>query len=125
MGYRLGIGSSPGAPGPHPFRIAVLDVASAAVGSPDVEDVGAVDAKIERNLVRERDSVRGSVHLHNLDHWTELVERRDVLGLHRVMTGLDRGSVEMREVSPMGGLLPEHERIDVMKDLGEISAPVR
>ena len=81
--------------------------------------------KIERNLVRERDSVRGSVHLHNLDRWTELVERRDVLGLHRVMTGLDRGSVEMREVSPMGGLLPEHEWIDVMKDLGELSAQVR
>lgn len=75
--------------------------------------------KIERSLVRERESVRGSVHLRNLDRWTELVERRDVLGLHRVLTGLDRGSIEMREVSPMGGLLSEEERIDVMDDLRE------
>ena len=75
--------------------------------------------KIERNLVRDRESVRGSVHLRNLDRWTELVEHRDVLGLHRVMTGLDRHSIEMREVSPMGGLLSEQERIDVMKDLRE------
>jgi hypothetical protein len=27
-----------------------------------------------------------------------------VLGLHRALTGLDRDSIEMREVSPMGGL---------------------
>ena len=33
----------------------------------------------------------------------------DVLGLHRVLTGLDRDSIEMREVSPMGGLLPQDE----------------
>ena len=75
--------------------------------------------KIERNLGRERESVRGSVHLRNLDRWTDLVERRDVLGLHRVMTGLDRDSIEIREVSPMGGLLSEQERLDVMKDLRE------
>lgn len=81
--------------------------------------------EIERNLVREREFVRGSVHLRNLDRWTELVERRDVLGLHRVMTGLDRGSIEMREVSPMGGLLSEQERIDVMNDLRETYLALR
>jgi hypothetical protein len=31
----------------------------------------------------------------------------DVLGLHRVLTGLDRDSIEMREVSPMSGLFPK------------------
>lgn len=37
-----------------------------------------------------------------------------MLGLHRVMTGLDRDSIEMREVSPMGGLLPQDERAEAL-----------
>lgn len=81
--------------------------------------------KIEQNLRRERESVRGSVHLGNLDRWTELVDVRDVLGLHRVMTGLDRSSIEMREVSPMGGLLPESERLEVMDELREVHGAPR
>ena len=36
--------------------------------------------------------------------------RRDVLGLHRLLTGVDRDSIEMREVSPMSGLLSQDER---------------
>jgi hypothetical protein len=75
--------------------------------------------KIERNLVRQRESVRGAVHLRNLDRWSDLVERRDVLGLHRVMTGLDRSSIETREVSPMSGLLTERERLEVMSEVRE------
>ena len=43
------------------------------------------------------------------------MERGDVSGLHRVLTGLDRDSIEMREVSPMGGLLPDEERIRVLR----------
>ena len=35
-------------------------------------------------------------------------------GLHRVLTGLDRDSVEMREVSPMRGLLSQAERSEVL-----------
>jgi hypothetical protein len=61
---------------------------------------------IERNLRRLRSSVTGQPHSRNLDRWDSLVERSDVLGLHRVLTGLDRDSIEMREVSPMSGLLP-------------------
>lgn len=80
---------------------------------------------IRRNLRRERESVRGSVHLRNVDRWTDLVERRDLPGLCRVMTGLDRGSIEMREVSPLGGLLSEQERLDVMHDLREARSASR
>jgi hypothetical protein len=36
---------------------------------------------------------------------------RDVRGVHRVLTGLDHDSIGMREVSPMGGLLSEVERM--------------
>lgn len=70
---------------------------------------------IERNLDRLRDGVTGQPHEHNLDRWRSLVSRGDVPGLHRVLTGLDRDSIEMREVSPMGGLLPQDERTEVLQ----------
>lgn len=69
---------------------------------------------IERNLLRIRDGVTGQPHVRNVERWTSLVERGDVLGFHRVMTGLDRDSIEMREVSPMGGLLPQDERAEAL-----------
>jgi transcriptional regulator with XRE-family HTH domain len=69
---------------------------------------------IESNLVRLRERVAGQPHQRNLDRWTSLVEAGDVLGLHRVLTGLDRESIEMREVSPMGGLLSQAEREGVL-----------
>ena len=65
---------------------------------------------IERNLQRLGGGVTGEPHSRNLLRWTRLVGEQDVLGLSRVMTGLDRDSIEMREVSPMGGLLTEDER---------------
>ena len=70
---------------------------------------------IERNLHRLRGSVTGQPHSRNLDRWSSLVEHGDVLGLHRVLTGLDRDSIEMREVSPMGGLLSQNERQAVLQ----------
>jgi hypothetical protein len=73
---------------------------------------------IERNLRRLRSTVRGQPHLRNLDRWESLLDRGDVTGLHRVLTGLDRGSIEMREVSPLGGLLPNEERLEVLRMAG-------
>ena len=73
---------------------------------------------IERNLERLRSSVKGQPHLRNLDRWQSLIDRSDVLGLHRVLTGLDRESIEMREVSPMGGLLSQEDRSDVLRMTG-------
>jgi hypothetical protein len=54
--------------------------------------------------------VTGQPRGRNLDRRESLVKHGDVLGLHRVLTGLDRESIEMREVSPMGGLLTQDER---------------
>lgn len=71
--------------------------------------------QIERNLARLRSGVSGQPHLRNLDRWESLIEPADVPGLHRVLTGLDRESIEMREVSPMGGLLAQDERADVLR----------
>ena len=73
---------------------------------------------IERNLKRLRSGVTGQPHSRNLDRWESLVGHGDVLGLHRVLTGLDRDSIEMREVSPMGGLLPQDERQAALQEAG-------
>ncbi|HEY9413651.1 MAG TPA: helix-turn-helix transcriptional regulator [Pseudonocardia sp.] len=70
------------------------------------------------NLERLRLNVRGQPHLRNLDHWRQLIDERDLPGLHRVMTGLDTDSIEMREVSPMGGLLPQNERAEALRQAG-------
>lgn len=68
-----------------------------------------------RNLQRLRGSTQGQPHLRNLDWWQHLIEDGDLSGLRRVMTGLDTDSVQMREVSPMGGLLPQEERSKVLE----------
>lgn len=73
---------------------------------------------IKRNVERLRHSVQGEPHVSNMDRWELLVDHRDVPGLRRVMTGLDIDSVQMREVSPLGGLLPQSERSRVLAVVG-------
>ena len=68
-----------------------------------------------RNLQRARESVRGQPHLRNLDRWQRLIDDGDLSGLRHVMTGLDTDSVQMREVSPMGGLLSQQERTEILR----------
>ncbi len=70
---------------------------------------------IERNLKRLTDQVTGQPHERNLDRWRELVDGDDLPRLHRVLTGLDRDSIEMREVSPLSGLLSQQERTEVLQ----------
>jgi transcriptional regulator with XRE-family HTH domain len=67
-----------------------------------------------RNLQRLRENTRGQPHLRNLDRWQRLVQGGDLSSLRWVMTGLDTDSVQMREVSPMGGLLRQEERSEVL-----------
>lgn len=73
---------------------------------------------IERNLGRLRCTVRGQPHVRNLDRWEWLLDRGDVPEFHRILTGLDRGSIEMREVSPLGGILPDEERLEALQVAG-------
>jgi transcriptional regulator with XRE-family HTH domain len=70
---------------------------------------------IERNLRQLRTSVTGQPHVRNVDRWESLLKLGDVPGIHRVLTGLNRDCIEMREVSPMTGLLPDKERIRVLR----------
>ena len=77
---------------------------------------------IEGNLRRLRTDTRGEPHHGNLRRWERLVKENDLPGLHRVLTGLDRDSVEMREVSPMNGLLSQSERSEVLGVAGGCGA---
>lgn len=74
--------------------------------------------RIEGNLERLSGQVTGQPHERNLGRWRRLVEQVDLLTLHRVLTGLDRESIEMREVSPMSGLLSEDERLHALQLVG-------
>lgn len=68
------------------------------------------------NIARLRADVRGQPHLDNLDHWQHLVSTKDVPALRRVLTGVDRHSIEMREVTPMGGILTDEERQQALRN---------
>jgi hypothetical protein len=69
-------------------------------------------------LNRLQGGVTGQPHERNLDRWQDIVDRGDLPGLHRVLTGLDRDAIEMREVSPMSGLLPDEQRREVLELAG-------
>jgi hypothetical protein len=73
--------------------------------------------------LRLRGSVTGQPHRRDLDRRQSLVGNRDVLGLHRMLTGLDRDSIEMREASPMGGLLPQDERQAALREAADETRP--
>ncbi len=73
---------------------------------------------IQRNFTRLREGVQGEPHERNLERWELMIDSGDVRGLHRVLTGLDRDSIEMREVSPLGGLLSAQDRIEAIQLTG-------
>jgi transcriptional regulator with XRE-family HTH domain len=62
------------------------------------------------NLEHLRGHVVGQPHERNLDRWTALIDSGDLGEIKRRLTGLDRDSIEMREVSPMRGLLSQEDR---------------
>jgi len=70
---------------------------------------------VRKNLKRLSRSVQGQPHERNLQQWKSLLDSSDIRRLRRVLTGLDRHSIEMREVSPLGGLLSAEERADVLR----------
>jgi hypothetical protein len=94
-----------------------MAVAPSTVNPPDTIHPGAVAPTIAANLKRLPGVVRGQPHIRNVDRWEALLNRGDVVGLHRVLTGLDRDHIEMREVSPMSGLLSREERANVLHEL--------
>ena len=71
--------------------------------------------RLKRNLERVRERSQGEPHESNIREWDEILHSQDWLRLRRALTGMDRHSIEMREVSPMSGLLSDSERREVLE----------
>lgn len=76
----------------------------------DAEAVEAWRPLTSTNLRRLREGVRGQPHRSNVERWAAMLESGDLTGLRRALTGLNRDSIELREVSPLSGVLSEQER---------------
>lgn len=70
---------------------------------------------LRRNLDKLTQGTRGQPHLRNLERWSCLIEQRELPTIRDIMTGVGTDAVQMREVSPMGGLLPQGERRQVLE----------
>ncbi len=72
---------------------------------------------IEQNVARLEAALRGEPHRSNLRRWDRMVAEGDLPGLRRAMTGADVDAIQMREVSPLAGLLSEEDRMRVLEGL--------
>lgn len=81
----------------------------------DAETLQTWIPTIDRNLARLKVAVRGEPHVTNLRRWDAMIDNGDLAAIRRTMTGLDTDSIQMREVSPLGGLLPQGERSRVLE----------
>lgn len=72
---------------------------------------------IRQNVARLDGLLRGEPHRSNLRRWERMVTDADLAGLRHAMTGSDLDAVQMREVSPLAGLLAEEERMRVLEEL--------
>jgi len=71
--------------------------------------------RILDNIELLRGQLRGEPHRTNIERWNTLVGDGDLPGLHRILTGLGTDAIEMREVSPMRGVLTQRERDEVLQ----------
>ncbi|MDR1808648.1 MAG: helix-turn-helix domain-containing protein [Propionibacteriaceae bacterium] len=83
----------------------------------DAPTLDAWTAKLASNIARLRRTNRGQPHQGHIDRWEQLVRARDVRGLRAALLDPTEQGVQMREVSPFTGLLPDDERRAVLEEL--------
>ncbi|GAA3674517.1 hypothetical protein GCM10022237_37620 [Nocardioides ginsengisoli] len=81
----------------------------------DRESLTAWTPTIRRNLEHLGRRTTGQPHERNLARWQALIDDGNLPGLHRVLTGLDLDAIEMREVSPLSGLLSDEQRREALR----------
>lgn len=74
---------------------------------------------------RLRASTRGQPHQRNLDRWQHLADTGDLAALRRVLVDPSEEGIAMREVSPLGGLLPNDARLRVLAEARQRKSPAR
>lgn len=72
---------------------------------------------ILRNIERIGNRVRGRPHVQNVERWRRIIEDGDLVSLRKVLSSTNIDSIEMREVSPMGGIIDQDERLQILKSL--------
>lgn len=70
------------------------------------------------NLARLQQNTHGEPHTGNIANWQAIIAAGDLPTLRRILTGLDRFAIEMREVSPMTGILTEDQRAAALAGVG-------
>ena len=115
MGYRLEVTRKPLAAGltRSERRSWLLHRELAKLVTPEV--LMQWQPVIDDNLGRLRAGTTGQPHSRNLERWATLIKDGDTAGLKRILTGVSREDIEMREVSPMAGLLAEEQRLRVLR----------
>lgn len=81
----------------------------------DEETLARWTPRVLRNIEEMSSCLKGEPHTVNLGRWRRAVSERDLVELRRLLTGSDEDSVQMREVSPFRGLLPQAERREVLR----------
>ena len=115
MGYCLEVSRSPVKPELNRSEKRSWTLHKEISGKLDRLSLQSWQSLIRSNIQRLENQVRGQPHRRNLDRWRDYLEQQDIRNLHRVLTGLDRDSIEMREVSPMRGILSQVERSEVLE----------
>ena len=115
MGYRLEVTRQPLAAGltRSERRSWLLHRELAKILTPEV--LAQWQTIIDDNFGRLQAGTTGQPHSRNLERWATLIKDSDIPGMKRVLTGLSREDIERREVSPVAGLLPDEQRLLVLR----------
>lgn len=83
----------------------------------DAATLASWTPRILANLDRLETGVQGRPHVQNLARWRRLVEAGHVEGIRAVLVSVEVNGIEMREVSPMAGILTEAERLAALNSI--------
>ena len=117
MGYRLEVSRRAVAPGLTRSERRSWSVHRQLATHLSRKSLAVWQPTINANLERLRAGVRGQPHLTNLDRWQHMVDTGDLPALRHALTGVDRDAIEMREITPMGGLLTDSERQTALRSV--------
>lgn len=73
--------------------------------------------RMQHNLDRVREHSRGEPHERNMTRWQHIIDEEDLRELRRTLTDSSPDGIDMREVSPMAGLLPEEDRLRILAEV--------
>lgn len=83
----------------------------------DAATLASWTPRILANLDRLETHVQGRPHVQNLARRRCLVEAGDVEGIRAMLVSPEADAIQMREVSPMGGIITEAQRLTALNSI--------